>query len=108
MFEEMLPIGTVVLLKDAVKKLMITGYKQISSKDKSKIYDYIGVIYPAGSLGSITQIPFDHDNIQDVIFKGYHNSEYNDMVAALEEKAQNDPAFADAIRSKSINPTSAT
>lgn len=102
MFENMLPIGTVVLLKDALKKLMIVGYKQMSLKDKGRIYDYVGVVYPAGSLGDEMRIPFDNENIQDIVFMGYRNSEFDNMIAALEKKAEEDPAFAKAISTKRV------
>lgn len=100
MFEKMLPIGSVVLLKNAIKKAMIIGYKQISANQPDVIHDYIGVIYPIGSLGNSTQFLFDHNDIQDIVFTGYKNSEYDDLINALEKEADNNEKFAEAIRSK--------
>ena len=37
--KEYLPIGSVVLLKDAQKKVMITGYTPIDMETKNKIYE---------------------------------------------------------------------
>ena len=51
MFEKMLPIGSVVLLNNAIKKTMIIGYMQMTADDKNRLHDYVGVMYPGGSLG---------------------------------------------------------
>ena len=47
---ELLPIGSVVLLKDAVKRVMIYGVMQTDS-ETDEDYDYLGVVYPEGSMG---------------------------------------------------------
>ena len=45
MFKELLPIGSVVLLKGGIKKIMVTGIKPVSKDDDGteQEYDYIGV-----------------------------------------------------------------
>ena len=43
MTEKYLPVGTIVLLKDANKKLMITGFGIIKPGSK-KVYDYLCLI----------------------------------------------------------------
>ena len=45
--KNLLPIGSVVLLKDATKKLVIIGILQVNPSE-NKIYDYLGVPYPEG------------------------------------------------------------
>lgn len=100
MFEKTLPLGSVVLLKDALKKAVIIGYKQIGQKDPEKIFDYVGVIYPIGSFGPDSQFLFDEDSIQDIIFEGYRNPEFDEMIKALEDRAAEDPEFAESIRTK--------
>ena len=44
MFKELLPIGSVVLLKGGIKKIMVTGIKPVSKDDDGteQEYDYIG------------------------------------------------------------------
>ena len=42
MKEKYLPIGTVVLLKDATKRIMITGYCSSIPEDVEKLYDDVG------------------------------------------------------------------
>ena len=41
-YKKYLPLGSVVLLKGAKKKLMINGYATIDIKKKDKVYDYSG------------------------------------------------------------------
>ena len=47
-----LPVGSVVLLKNGIKKVTIIGIMQnITNKDgEVREYDYIGVFYPEGFL----------------------------------------------------------
>jgi len=84
MIDELLPIGSVIAIKESQKKFMITGIKQILPDEKLE-YDYIGVLYPEGSLGNGTNILFNHDNIEEVIFKGYESPERDDFIALLNE-----------------------
>nr|MCR4909192.1 DUF4176 domain-containing protein [Lachnospiraceae bacterium] len=48
MYKDLLPIGSVVLLKGGQRKLMITG-RILSDEKLTEIYDYVGVIYPLGN-----------------------------------------------------------
>ena len=83
MFDHLLPIGSVVLLKDGVKKLMITGIKPVKEDEPDKVYDYIGVIYPEGFIGNEYNFLFNHDSINDVIFRGYENPERKEFIEYL-------------------------
>ena len=78
----LLPIGSVVLLKDATKKLMIIGILQVD-QNKNTLYDYLAVPYPEGFLGADTNFLFQHEDINDVIFTGYHNPEQDTFLKAL-------------------------
>lgn len=73
-FKEFLPIGSVVLLENATKKLMIYGVGQ-TDESNNKTYDYIGVMYPEGNLGQGTQYLFNHADIKEVVFKGLDDEE---------------------------------
>lgn len=75
MIKDLLPIGSVILLKNAKKKLMIYGIKQLDSKNPEVEYDYIGVFYPEGNMGPDYQFLFNHEDIDTVYFKGYHTEE---------------------------------
>ena len=73
--EKYLPIGSVVLIKDAKKRVMITGFVVISPSYENKIFDYMGCLYPEGVISSDKSLLFDHDDIQQVFAIGYSDEE---------------------------------
>lgn len=81
--KELLPIGSVVLLKEGKKRLMIFGVKQMDSEVQVE-YDYIGVMYPEGNLGLESQYLFNHENIEQVFFRGYEDEERHNFINELE------------------------
>lgn len=81
--KDLLPVGSVVLLKDATKKLMIIGILQVNSNE-NKLYDYLAVPYPEGYIGSENNFLFNHSDINDVIFCGYSNPEREIFLQAME------------------------
>ena len=83
MDKELLPIGTVVLLKDAKKKVMITGYFS-KTPDSDIIYDYNGCIFPEGLMQNVFTL-FNVDQIDKVFYEGLNNKEYVDYVNELKE-----------------------
>ena len=85
---ELLPIGSVVLLKSATKKAMIYGVKQ-GDKASGTEYDYIGVVYPEGNMGTGTQFFFNHDGIDQVFFTGYENEERTEFIDKLAQYYDN-------------------
>lgn len=86
MFNELLPIGTVVTLQGGVKKLMITGIKVATEDEPENYYDYIGVFYPEGFIGDKSSFLFNHSDVNDIIFKGYDNPERQNFIEFLEEE----------------------
>jgi len=72
--EDFLPIGSVVLLKNANKKLMIYGRKQLQA-DTGKLWDYVGCLYPEGNISAEFTYMFNHADISEVIFTGFKNEE---------------------------------
>ena len=70
-----LPIGTVVLLKGAKKRLMITGFCSFDEAKKDKAYDYTGCLYPEGIISSKQMALFNHNQIEKVFFLGYSDPE---------------------------------
>ncbi len=73
--KKFLPIGTVVLLKDATKKLMITGFCTVPEDGKNKMYDYCACMYPEGIISSNQVALFNHDQIEKVYYMGFENEE---------------------------------
>ncbi len=74
MYENLLPIGSVVLLKGAKTKLMITG-RILSDEKMENIYDYVGVIYPMGTTGNESNYFFNTDAIDRLYFIGYQDED---------------------------------
>ena len=84
-----LPLGTVVILKDAQKKLMIEGYLFTNENDPSTVYDYCGVMYPEGRMNSTDYLLFNADMIDRVIAHGYVDEEQRLFMDRLEEAMEN-------------------
>ena len=80
----LLPIGSVVLLKDTEKRLMIFGIRQTNSETQQN-YDYVGVLYPEGNLGEEMRFMFDNDDIQEVVFRGYDDEERHQFLENLNQ-----------------------
>lgn len=73
MFERTLPIGSVVLLKGAKKRLMIIGYCKYKAGDDETIYDYAGCLYPEGFMSPESTALFNHEDIDKIFALGYQN-----------------------------------
>jgi hypothetical protein len=75
MNEQMLPIGTIIKLKDNNNYFMIAGYDPKGTPTLGYIYDYSGFPYPMGHTGTLEIIQFDKEQIEDIIAYGYQNKE---------------------------------
>ena len=82
--KEYLPIGSVVLLIDGEKTIMIYGRKQIFA-ETNEVYDYVACLYPEGNLSEEYTYLFNHDQVWEVVFKGYVNEEEVEFLKTLEE-----------------------
>lgn len=82
--KELLPIGSVVLLKGGTKKTIIMGILQALPENKDQVYDYLGVPYPEGYMGTKATYVFNHEDINDVIFEGYQNPEREGLLMLLQ------------------------
>lgn len=80
--KELLPVGSVVLLKNGKKRVMIFGVKQ-TDKNSGKEYDYISVLYPEGNMGEIGQYLFNHSDIEEIFFRGYEDEERDEFIENL-------------------------
>ena len=74
-YRKYMPIGSVVLLKKATKKLVIIGYTPTDPSFKNKIYDYLAVPFPEGYVDFNKLIAFNHEDIADVYYLGYSDNE---------------------------------
>ena len=88
--EKYLPIGTVVILKNGKKRVMITGFLSLANDSKEKkLYDYSGCIYPEGLLSSTQICLFDHDQIEKIFHMGLSDEEDIEFKKKLVELASN-------------------
>jgi hypothetical protein len=69
---ELLPIGTVVTLGFIEQAVMIYGRKQ-QQVGQQKLWDYVACPYPQGHLSNETNVFFNHDQIKNIIFKGFES-----------------------------------
>lgn len=83
-----LPIGSVVLLKNATKPIMIFGYMQKSAVVPDQMADYIGVPYPEGNLDIRAQFGFQMTDIEKVLFEGYRDESFKPWEDLLKICAQ--------------------
>ena len=80
--KELLPIGSVVLLKNGSKRVMIFGVKQTDTNTNTE-YDYISVLYPEGNMGEAGQFLFNHSDIEEVYFRGCEDEEREKFIENL-------------------------
>lgn len=71
--EKYLPVGTIVLLKDAQKRLIIIGYDVRNSANESR--DYCGCFFPEGLKDASSLMVFNHDKIDKVYHMGLYDEE---------------------------------
>lgn len=75
MFHGLLPIGSVVLLKESTKRVMIIGVCQKGANNPDKLWDYAGVVFPEGYLSADKVFLFDTDQISQIYQIGYLDAE---------------------------------
>lgn len=89
--KNLLPLGSVVLMEGATKSILIIGTTQ--QDEDGNEYDYIGCPFPEGYIDSETFFLFMHEDIADVKFIGYVNSEsqaYSQYIKVLQEEKHNE------------------
>lgn len=97
MFTGVLPIGSVVLLKNSTKKLMIIGFAQVSASNPDKVYDYVGCVFPEGFIGPDQTFLFDSHQIERIYAVGYQDEEQ------MKFKIRVDEALTEIRRKESEN-----
>lgn len=87
--EKYLPIGTILILKEGEKKLMITGFLAVNSDaEKPEIYDYCGCSYPEGLLSFDEVFLFNHEDIYKIFYLGYTDEEEQEFKKGLKEELE--------------------
>ena len=84
----MLPLGSVVILKGNVKKMMIIA-RLIALPVKGQVYrfDYGACLYPEGMVGD-RLIYFNHEDIFKVVQEGYTDDDNEIMLENIEAMLQ--------------------
>ncbi len=93
MKDSLLPVGSVVLLKESTKRVMIIGLvqKQIKEGDEV-IWDYSGCFYPEGFMGPDKTFLFNNDQIERVYALGYQDEEqfaFNEKITEVWKNFKN-------------------
>ncbi len=85
LIKELLPLGSVVKLKNGTKKIMIIGIRQTDMvEDTSKEFDYLAVMYPEGYIGGEFKFLFNHEDIDEIYFEGHRCEERDTFLNNLE------------------------
>ncbi len=83
---DFLPLGSIVKVEGAPKKLMIVSRGLVFQKDdgQKEYYDYGLCLYPEGLIGD-SVIFTNHDRIVEVVFEGCEDEENEKYVQVLSE-----------------------
>lgn len=82
-----LPLGSVVLLKGATKRLMIAGRMQRQAGE-TQIFDYCGYIFPEGMLSPKEMCLFNNEDIAQVHFIAAQDADELKMQQFLAKRAE--------------------
>jgi hypothetical protein len=82
LMKEYLPIGSIVLLENGEKKIMIYGRKQQAVATNEE-YDYVACLYPEGNINEDFTYLFNHSDIREVIFTGFTDEDENTFLEQL-------------------------
>jgi len=87
-----LPIGSVVKIRNSEQPVMIIGYLQKSTAMPDKAVDYTAVPYPVGNVNIFTQYGFQMTDIVEVLFEGYRNEKFSpiEQLLKLRQKMHED------------------
>ena len=76
MKDKYLPIGSIVTINNTNKNVMIVGYYAIKYQNVVKMYDYVGISYPEGTLLD-GNFAFNHTDITNILYEGYKDDSFN-------------------------------
>lgn len=85
--EKYLPNGSIVLLKDGKKRIMIIG-RGVREHDGDRSWDYIACPYPEGFTGENYAYLFNHEQIARTYFLGFQDQDefrFHDRLLAVDE-----------------------
>lgn len=88
---KILPLGSIVYLRDGNKKVIIIARGLIAKNGDGKIYfDYGGVPYPEGLIDD-KMAYFQHDAVAKVVFEGYSDLDDEATIEKINLFVENHP-----------------
>lgn len=81
-----LPIGSVVKVRNLKKLMMIFGFLQSHGAQPDVCFDYVGVPYPEGNIDLRAHFGFQRSDIEQVLFEGYRTEDFEGIEKLFEIK----------------------
>lgn len=88
MADHLLPIGSVVRLKDSDANVMVGGYLATGDARPGYVWDYSGFKFPLGYVDNEEIYCFDQDQIELILALGYQDIEQFVFARSLEAAAE--------------------
>lgn len=82
---ELLPIGSIVLMKNEFKRRIIVGV--YSRNTKGEMCDYVTIGYPEGLRGQTQFGYFNNEDIKQIFFEANIDEEWDEVKVELEKEA---------------------
>ena len=74
MYESLLPVGSVVSLKGADRRVIVIGRLQVM-EGRNEVFDYCACAYPEGMVDARSLVFFNDDDIDLLYFVGFQDPE---------------------------------
>jgi len=85
------PLGTIVIIRGGVKKMMIIARGLATEiNGATKVFDYAGCLYPEGLIGDQLMY-FNHADVAKVVFEGFNDEDNVMMVENINQWFENTP-----------------
>jgi len=94
--KNILPIGSVVLLKNADKRVMVIGYYPTILEDEKEItYDYLACLFPEGVIDSNNSMMFNHEDADKIFYYGLIDEEQKYFMEELKHVVEEENTIND-------------
>lgn len=80
--KDYLPLGSIVLLVNGEKRIMIYGRRQLAASNNEP-FDYVACLYPEGNVNEEFTYLFNHEDIREVVHRGFTDEEDNEFLKYL-------------------------
>lgn len=104
MRNHLLPIGSVVQLKNSTARVMIAGYLPTGPAKPGYVWDYSGFKFPLGYVSNDEVYCFDQGQIDQVLALGYQDTEQFTFIHELAKASEQVKADKPASEDGSLSP----